>query len=175
VAAAKTSRLNPSITSGESGVAQRTYVLDTSVLLSDPKALFRFAEHALVLPVVVIAELEAKRNDPEIGYFARQALRNLDELRVKHERLDFPIAVGEAGGSLRVELNHSNQSVLPSGLRLGDNDSRILAVALNLANDGLDVTVVSKDLPLRVKAASLGLAAEEYRRARCRQRLDGHG
>ena len=142
--------------------AERTYVLDTSVLLSDPKAIFRFAEHAVVLPVVVIAELEGKRNDPEIGYFARQALRNLDELRVQHERLDFPIAVGD-GGSLRVELNHSNMSVLPSGLQLGDNDSRILAVALNLANDGLAVTVVSKDLPLRVKAASIGLAAEEYR------------
>ena len=142
--------------------AERTYVLDTSVLLSDPKAIFRFAEHALVLPVVVISELEAKRNDPEIGYFARQALRNLDELRVKHERLDFPIAIGD-GGSLRVELNHSNMSVLPSGLQLGDNDSRILAVAMNLANDGLAVTVVSKDLPLRVKAASIGLQAEEYR------------
>ncbi len=142
---------------------ERTYVLDTSVLLSDPKAMFRFAEHAVVLPVVVVSELEAKRHDPEIGFFARQALRNLDELRVLHERLDFPIAVGENGGSLRVELNHSNMSVLPSGLQLGDNDSRILAVALNLSNDGLAVTVVSKDLPLRVKAASIGLAAEEYR------------
>ncbi|TFB81784.1 PhoH family protein [Cryobacterium flavum] len=137
-------------------------MLDTSVLLSDPKAIFRFAEHAVVLPVVVISELESKRNDPEIGYFARQALRNLDELRLKHERLDFPIPVGE-GGSLRVELNHSNMSVLPSGLQLNDNDSRILAVALNLANEGMTVTVVSKDLPLRVKAASLGLAADEYR------------
>ena len=124
--------------------------------------MFRFAEHDVVLPVVVITELEAKRNDPEIGYFARQALRNLDELRVQHERLDFPISVGD-GGSLRVELNHSNMSVLPSGLQLGDNDSRILAVAMNLAADGLNVTVVSKDLPLRVKAASIGLAAEEYR------------
>ncbi len=142
--------------------AEKTYVLDTSVLLSDPKAMFRFAEHAVVLPVVVISELESKRHDPEIGYFARQALRNLDELRIKHERLDFPIAVG-AGGSLRVELNHTSTAVLPSGLQLGDNDSRILAVALNLAADGLNVTVVSKDLPLRVKAASVGLAAEEYR------------
>jgi PhoH-like ATPase len=143
--------------------AERTYVLDTSVLLSDPRSIHRFAEHNVVLPVVVITELEAKRNDPEIGYFARQALRNLDEMRIKHERLDFPISVGEEGGTLRVELNHSNMSVLPSGLQLGDNDSRILAVALNLANEGLDVTVVSKDLPLRVKAASIGLAAEEYR------------
>ncbi len=143
--------------------AERTYVLDTSVLLSDPKAIFRFAEHAVVLPVIIITELESKRHDPEIGYFARQALRNLDELRIKHERLDFPISIGDEGGSLRVELNHSNMSVLPSGLQLNDNDSRILAVALNLANDGLEVTVVSKDLPLRVKAASIGLAAEEYR------------
>src|SRR5690606_2059451 len=142
---------------------ERTYVLDTSVLLSDPRSIYRFAEHSVVLPVVVVTELEAKRNDPEIGYFARAALRLLDDLRVEHERLDFPIAVGDAGGTLRVELNHSNLSVLPSGLQLNDNDSRILAVALNLANDGLDVVVVSKDLPLRVKAASIGLAAEEYR------------
>ena len=150
-------------TATPTGTTERTYVLDTSVLLSDPKAVFRFKEHAVVLPVIVISELESKRNDPEIGYFARQALRNLDELRIKHERLDFPITVGDDGGSLRVELNHSNMSVLPSGLQLGDNDSRILAVALNLANEGFEVTVVSKDLPLRVKAASIGLAAEEYR------------
>jgi PhoH-like ATPase len=150
--------------SAPSGTRQneRTYVLDTSVLLSDPKAIFRFAEHSVVIPVVVVSELEGKRNDPEIGYFARQALRNLDDLRVQHERLDFPIPVGD-GGSLRVELNHSNMSVLPSGMQLGDNDSRILAVAMNLANDGLAVTVVSKDLPMRVKASSIGLAAEEYR------------
>ncbi len=143
--------------------AERTYVLDTSVLLSDPRALFRFAEHAVVIPVIVITELESKRNDPEIGYFARQALRFLDQLREEHERLDFPIEVGEAGGTLRVELNHSSMAALPNGLQLGDNDSRILAVALNLSTEGLAVTVVSKDMPLRVKAASIGLQAEEYR------------
>jgi PhoH-like ATPase len=137
-------------------------VLDTSVLLSDPKAIFRFAEHEVVVPVVVISELEKKRNDPELGYFARQALRFLDQLRVKHERLDMPIEVGD-GGTLRVELNHSSDSALPSGLRLGDNDTRILSVALNMSNEGVDVVVVSKDLPLRVKASSIGLAAEEYR------------
>ncbi len=161
MAAAETSKQGSK--SAQISTEVRTYVLDTSVLLSDPKAIFRFAEHPVVLPVIVITELEAKRHDPEIGYFARQALRNLDELRIQHERLDFPIAVGEDGGSLRVELNHSSMSVLPSGLQLGDNDSRILAVALNLSNEGLAVTVVSKDLPLRVKAASIGLAAEEYR------------
>ena len=64
---------------------ERTFVLDTSVLLSDPGAIFRFAEHQVVLPVVVISELEKKRHDPEIGYFARQALRNLDDLRHDHD------------------------------------------------------------------------------------------
>lgn len=159
---AKTGQSGQRQKSTSSSTTERVYVLDTSVLLSDPQALFRFAEHAVVIPVVVISELEKKRHDPEIGYFARQALRILDDLRVKHERLDFPIPIGE-GGSLRVELNHSNQSVLPSGLQLGDNDSRILAVAMNLANDGLNVTVVSKDLPMRVKASSVGMSAEEYR------------
>jgi PhoH-like ATPase len=137
-------------------------VLDTSVLLSDPRALFRFAEHEVVLPVVVVSELEKKRHDPEIGYFARQALRYLDDLRAKHERLDMPISVGD-GGTLRVELNHTSDANLPSGLRLGDNDTRILSVALNLSQEGNDVVVVSKDLPMRVKASSIGLAAEEYR------------
>ncbi len=139
----------------------RTYVLDTSVLLSDPRAFFRFAEHSVVVPVVVITELEAKRNDPELGYFARQALRHLDELRVEHGRLDFPVPVGE-DGTLRVELANTDASVLPAGLRLSDNDTRILAVAMHLFQDGQEVTIVSKDLPMRVKAASLGLHAEEY-------------
>lgn len=144
-------------------IANLTYVIDTSVLLSDPSAFFRFAEHEVVIPVVVISELEGKRNDPELGYFARQALRFLDDLRVKYGRLDFPVPIGDDGGTLRVELNHSNQSVLPSGFQLGDNDSRILAVAQNLANEGCDVVVVSKDMPMRVKASSLGIAADEYR------------
>jgi PhoH-like ATPase len=142
--------------------ATKTYVLDTSVLLSDPKALFKFKEQEVVIPIVVINELEKKRHDPEIGYYARQALRHLDDLRVQHERLDFPMEVGD-GGLLRVELNHIDQSVLPAGFQLGDNDSRILAVAFSLASEGCDVTVVSKDLPMRVKASALGMAADEYR------------
>jgi PhoH-like ATPase len=142
---------------------RRTYVIDTSVLLSDPYALLRFDEHEVVLPVVVITELEAKRHHPELGYFARAALRLLDEMRIEHGRLDAPLTVGSHGGTLRVELNHSDAEVLPPGFRLGDNDSRILAVARNLAADGNDVTLVSKDLPMRVKASAVGLHAEEYR------------
>ena len=139
----------------------KCFVLDTSVLLSDPGAMGRFAEHEVVLPLVVISELEGKRDHPELGWFARQALRVLDDLRVQYGRLDRPLPIG--AGTLRVELNHSSSEVLPAGFRVADNDSRILAVAANLAAEGLDVVLVSKDLPLRVKAASIGLMAQEYR------------
>lgn len=132
------------------------------MLLSDPRALLRFAEHNVVLPLVVIGELEAKRNHPELGWFAREALRILDDLRIRHGRLDRPVPL-ESGGTLRVELNHTDPDVLPPGFRVGDNDSRILAVALNLAAEGDDVVLVTKDMPLRVKASVVGLDAEEYR------------
>jgi PhoH-like ATPase len=143
--------------------ARRTYVLDTSVLIADPAAITRFAEHEIVIPIVVITELEAKRDHPELGYFARQALRALDDLRLEHGRLDDPLPIGDLGGTVRVELNHSDPSVLPDGFRLGDNDTRILSVARWLAVEGKDVVLVSKDLPLRVKASAVGLPAEEYR------------
>lgn len=140
----------------------RTYVLDTSVLLSDPWACTRFAEHEVVVPLVVISELEAKRHHHELGWFARQALRIFDDMRLEHGRLDQPIPVGTQGGTLHVELNHSDPAVLPTGFRTDSNDSRILTCAANLAAEGRRVTLVSKDIPLRVKAAALGLAADEY-------------
>ncbi|WP_435830050.1 PhoH family protein [Saccharopolyspora shandongensis] len=157
-------RSGESATSAQPGGTEiRTYVLDTSVLLSDPWAMSRFAEHNVVLPVVVIGELEGKRHHPELGWFAREALRALDDLRIQHGRLDEPVPVGESGGSLHVELNHSDPQVLPPGFRTDSNDARILACSLNLAAEGHRVTLVTKDMPLRVKAASVALDAEEYR------------
>jgi len=138
-----------------------TFVLDTSVLLSDPGAIGRFDEHDVVLPLVVISELEGKRDHPELGWFARQALHLLDDLRITHGRLDAPLPMGH--GTVRVELNHVDISAMPAGFRGDGNDARILAVAANLASEGLDVVLVSKDLPLRVKAAAIGLPAQEYR------------
>ena len=153
-------------TAPRSGPRRTTYVLDTSVLLSDPGAMFRFPGHEVVLPVVVVGELEGKRHHPELGYFARQALRHLDDLRLEHGRLDVPLPVGPdggaTGGTLRVELNHTDVSSLPAGLRGGDNDTRILAVATNLAAEGFRVVLLSKDVPMRVKASAVGLDAEDY-------------
>lgn len=140
-----------------------TYVLDTSVLLADPGALTRFEEHEVVIPIVVIGELENKRDHPELGYFARAALRALDDLRIEHGRLDKPLTITPEGGILTVELNHSDTSSLPSSfLRDGNNDARILTVAKNLMSEGRRVVLVTKDLPLRVKASSVGVEAQEY-------------
>ena len=142
----------------------RTYVLDTSVLLADPWALSRFAEHEVVLPLVVLTELEAKRHHPDLGWAARQTLRNLESLRLEHGSLLHAMPANDEGGTLRVEINHQESAGLPLALR-GDehNDHRILAVARNLVHEGRDVVVVTKDLPLRLKASIAGLTAEEYR------------
>ena len=146
-----------------SNKGRKTYVLDTSVLLADPGALARFAEHEVVVPITVIGELETKRDHPELGYFARAALRSLDDIRLKYGRLDQPIQINPEGGTLSVELNHTDLSSMPHGfLRDGTNDSRILAIAKNLMSDGKDVVLVTKDLPLRVKASSVGVEAQEY-------------
>ena len=142
---------------------RKTYVLDTSVLLADPGALHKFEEHEVIIPIAVIGELETKRDHPELGYFARAALRALDDLRIEHGRLDQPLTITPEGGTLSVELNHTDVSTLPHGfLRDGSNDTRILAIAKNLMSDGKDVVLVTKDLPLRVKASSVGVRAEEY-------------
>ena len=154
----------PTLAPSKSHKGRKTYVLDTSVLLADPAAIGRFAEHEVIIPIIVISELETKRDHPELGYFARSALRMLDDIRIKHGRLDESIEVNEEGGILRVELNHSDVSSLPSGfLRDGSNDTRILAIAKNLMAEGREVILVTKDLPLRVKASSCGVEAEEYR------------
>ena len=143
---------------------RKTYVIDTSVLLADPGAIARFAEHQVIIPIVVIGELETKREHPELGYFARLALRSLDDLRVRYGRLDEEISINDEGGTLKVELNHTDPSSLPAGfLRDSSNDSRILAVARNFMAEGADVVLVTKDLPLRVKASSVGVEADEYR------------
>ncbi len=163
MASSSTVHRDPAHLSSAEGSNRRTYVLDTSVLLADPLSITRFAEHEVVLPIVVITELESKRHHPELGYFAREALRKLDDLRVAFGALDSPVAVNDQGGTLRVELNHSDPEILPAGFRQGDNDTRILTVARNLAAENHDVVLVSKDLPLRIKASSVGLAADEYR------------
>jgi len=144
-------------------VNARVYVLDTSVLLSDPWALQHFAEHEVVIPLVVLTELEGKRHHPELGWAARETLRMLEDLRLAHGSLLRPMPANEQGGTLRVEVNHADTAGFPAALSAETNDHRILAVGRSLANEGRDVVVVTKDLPLRLKASIVGLEADEYR------------
>lgn len=143
----------------------KTFVLDTSVLLSSPRAMFSFGSATVVLPLVVIKELEGKRNDPELGGAARTALRGIEALRVTGGDLQRGVTVNADGGQLRIETNHSDKAQLPPVLRQDpSHDTRIIAVAAALAHEGHDVVLISKDLPMRVLASAVvGLDAEDYR------------
>lgn len=138
------------------------YVLDTSVLLSDPAALFRFEENQVVIPLVVLTELEGKRHHGELGWAARRSLRALEALRVRHGAIDQAVPVNAHGGTVRVELNHVD-TPMPDALCDGSNDQRILSVAKHLTDAGHRTVLVSRDLPMRLRAAVVGVAAEEYR------------
>lgn len=144
---------------------KKTYILDTSVILSSPKSMFNFKENDVVLPLVVIKELEGKRNDPEIGGPARAALRNIDALRTNGGDLQKGVVITPEGGTLRIEINHSDKAHLPESLRNDySNDTRVLAVAAALAHEGHHVVLISKDMPMRILAAAvIELEVEDYR------------
>lgn len=138
------------------------FVLDTSVLLHDPKAVFSFEDNEVVIPYAVMEELEnKKRSLEEVGRSARQVIRYFDQMRERGQ-LSQGVSLPD-GGSLRIELNHCSENPLPlfSDLKLPDN--RILAVALNLAReDKRPVILVTKDIAMRVKADALSVSTQDY-------------
>ncbi|SDT37408.1 PhoH-like ATPase [Paenibacillaceae bacterium GAS479] len=143
------------------------FVLDTNVLLHDPQAIFAFADNEVIIPAVVLEEIDSKKRlADELGRNARHVSRLLDGMREDgrlHEGIPTP-----GGGILRVELNH--RSFVRVQEMFGDmsNDNRILAVALNYhieeeeKGSRRDVVLVSKDVLVRIKADVLGLLAEDY-------------
>jgi PhoH-like ATPase len=135
-----------------------SYVLDTCVLLADPRALYRFDEHEVILPLVVVEELDRQKTRmDEVGRNARTALRMIEELRVRSgSGLREPVAL-PGGGTMRVEGNHVDTQ-LPRYLDPDKPDHRILAVALALRG-----TLVTKDGALRIKGSQLGVEVEDYR------------
>lgn len=145
------------MTSGSTG-QRKTYVLDTSVLLSDPKAYTKFAEHDVVIPLIVITELEKKRHDIDLGYFARTALRSLEELRDEFGTLTERIVLANEG-TVRVKVG-GDVEALPEVIDKRTNDAKIIATALDIEGD---VVIVSKDLPMRLISSSIGMESESYR------------
>ncbi|MNO15172.1 PhoH-like protein [compost metagenome] len=155
------------MTAVEGIFVKKIFVLDTNVLLHDPNAIFAFDEHEVVIPAVVLEEIDSKkRNADEIGRNARGVSRLLDSLRVKgHLHDGVPL---ENGGSVKVELNHRSFVKVQEMFGEVSNDNRILAVALNYYleeqenNMPRPVVLVSKDVLVRIKADVLGLTAQDY-------------
>ncbi|MCR6598647.1 PhoH family protein [Bacillus halotolerans] len=145
----------------------KIYVLDTNVLLQDPNAIFSFEENEVVIPAVVLEEVDSKkRYMDEVGRNARHVSKLIDALRLKgrlHEKVPL-----DTGGTLRIELNHRSFHQFQEIFIEKTNDNRILAVAKNLSleeetkEDGRPVILVSKDVLVRVKADAIGLLAEDF-------------
>ncbi|WP_411721616.1 PhoH family protein [Mycetocola sp.] len=139
-----------------------TVVLDTSVLLSAGRtALYSFGAHNVVLPLVVVRELETKRNDPDLGLAARSVLRALDALLSEGD-LREGVSLGEDYGTIRIETNHVHD--VPDSLKsYPSNDTKIVTVALNLSNEiDQDVFLVTKDVPLKVTASIVGVKTLDF-------------
>ena len=143
----------------------KIYILDTSVLLHSPEALFSFGDNDVVLPLVVLDELDNfKKGSMELNRNARWVISHLDELRGEG-----PVSGGvplKSGGTLRVDIDHTNKidSLIPAGFS-HNVDNRILATALAIKEETpkRKVVIVTKDINMRVKAEALGLLAEDYR------------
>ena len=137
----------------------KTYILDTNVLLHDPKSLFSFEDNEVVIPMIVLEELDKKKEGPgELARNAREVIRTLDSLRSSG---NISQGIGTRyGGSIRVEIDF--QSQLPYNLDPNRSDNKILGVALGLIAAGKPVSLVTKDINLRVKSDALNIRSEDY-------------
>jgi PhoH-like ATPase len=164
------------VVKGRSRAGRRLFVLDTNVLMHDPTAIFRFEEHDVYLPMVVLEELDAhKKGLSEASRNARQVSRFLDDMMrdATKEQIDrgLQLPSGYSGnhgkkpstGRLFFQTRQL-EGALPAGLPGQAGDNTILAQTLALQNEHRDarVILVSKDINLRIKAAVLGVHAEDY-------------
>ena len=143
---------------------RKTYVLDTCVLLADPMAPLRFEEHHVVIPLVVVEELDRKKTRmDEVGTNARRSIRLLEEHGASRsgglrDAIDLP-----SGGTIRIEPNGVRSTRLPEILDPTTPDHRLLSVCLNLDDAGAASVLVTKDAALRIKGAQLGVEVQDYR------------
>ncbi|MDI3546535.1 MAG: PhoH-like ATPase [Halanaerobiales bacterium] len=142
---------------------KKIFVVDTNVLLTEPRAIFSFDEHEVVLPLAVVEEIDdQKARNNSIGYNARETSRILDGLRTRG-KLNEGIEL-DNGGRLRIAID-GKDLILPRGLSSTKMDNRIISTAIHLQKDNPDreVILVSNDINLRLIADTFGLQAEEYR------------
>jgi len=146
---------------------KKIFVLDTNVLLHDPYAIYAFEDNEVIIPAVVLEEIDSKkRNADEIGRNARYVSRMLDSLR-QRGRLHDGISL-DNGGTIKVELNHRSFQKMQETFLEITNDNRIIAVALNYRHEEMEkaapkpVVLVSKDTLVRIKADVFGITAQDY-------------
>lgn len=139
---------------------KKTFVLDTNVLLQTPFALYSFGDNTIVIPEVVLEELDRfKKDSSELGANARHAARIIDGLRAKGN-LNEGVEL-ENGGILRIEMNYNNIE-LPKSWDDSNNDNRILRVCKGLLEKGETVFLVTKDIFERIKADIIGVIAQDF-------------
>lgn len=141
----------------------KNFILDTSVLVHDPLCIYNFQDNHVIIPIVCIEELDnLKKKEGIVGYHARCAARELYKVKKMgnlYEGVKLP-----NGGILKIELNHMDTSVLPDGMDLSKNDSKILAITKNLKNEykNMPTILVTKDLYLAIKGDALGIITQDY-------------
>ena len=142
---------------------RKIYVLDTSVLLHDPNTLFSFENNEIVLPIIVLDEVDKfKKGSEEVNRNARLVIKSIDRLR-EEGNIEKGVPLG-SDGILKIAVKANSHNLLPKGFQ-ENNDNFIIATALEIKNTNLDkkVVLVSKDINMRVKAQALGLKSEDYR------------
>lgn len=154
-------------------MAKKTFILDTNILLSDPEAIFSFQNNNIVLPLIVCEELDRhKDRQDEVGRNARETVRKLAELTKTNKDLKAGIPL-PSGGLLKilsiddVRSKRKKQIVLPQELLMketGDNSIISLCLEFQSAHEEEDMTLVSRDLLLRLKADVLGIKCEDYKK-----------
>ena len=141
----------------------KNYVLDTNVMIHDPMCFYKFEDNCVIIPIICIEELDKlKSREGLVGYHARSAARELMQIR-KNGSLSEGVQL-ESGGCLKIELNHVDYALLPDGLDLSKNDTRILAVTQKLKeiNAPTPTILVTKDLYMAIKADAIGVETQDY-------------
>jgi PhoH-like ATPase len=139
---------------------RKIFVIDTSVLLYDKTSIHSFPGASVVIPLIVLDELDRKKEAPGLlGENARYVNRFLDEVRIQGSLTD-GVILEDIDQSIKVEFDKTE--LIPADLSHTKGDNKILGVALDLVNKGEDVTVITKDINFRVKCDALKINAEDY-------------
>lgn len=141
----------------------KNYVIDTNVMIHDPEFMYTFSDNNIIIPLICIEELDnLKRREGLVGFHARNVAKELKRIMSLGD-IDKGIRL-PSGGNIRVELDHMQTDVLPNGIDYDKNDSKIIAITLNLSRICKEPTIlVTKDLYMAIKAHSVGVAVEDYK------------